>query len=221
MALTIYNSDSYNVLDLPDGYRGIKNDFFKRFLTFYGIPIMAPGVVDDFAIKEARYLCERMFEKCEHRIATMHRSNLIICLFPDTKQAGLFDPRMERINYIVCDEVNLLQGNRSTLIHELAHALHHTLAPYEKNHIETLFGTHVFYPSSAYATKNVFEYFAEGVSAYFGAGTPGEALTKRSHLKFYDTQLYNYIDAIFEANPFQWKPVGERLYNLHLLGYKP
>lgn len=209
------------VIAIPDGYPGINNEFFKRMLTFHGIPIIAPYFVGDYALMEARYLMSRVLEKCDHRISPMKQSNLYIAIV--SKHQGLFDPTLENANYIVVDESSVLRDNtRSTLIHEIGHALHHTLTSYEKRQIQSLYEKSAqYYNPSAYAVTNTYEYFAEGFSAYFNAGTPSEKIHNRTQLLAFDNSLFNYIEAIIGKNDFNWTPVTDRLTQPHLRGYTP
>lgn len=212
MALTIYNSDSYTVLDLPDSYRGIKNDYLQRFLTFHGIPILAPSTVDDLAIQEARWTLTKMFQTCEHRIADMRATNLIIAIAPEI-QDGLFDFQMPSARIILVGEDHLVNrdANTSILIHEIGHAVHNALCQHEARHIKTLYENRPFWGrNDAYALQNEYEYFAEGVTAYFNAGMPHEPIHKRSVLQGFDPSLYHTIDGIFECNTWTWQPINQR-----------
>ena len=148
MTLTIYNSESYTPLQLPNNYRGIKNDVFHKFITFDRVPILAPDAVENAALCEARYLLKKMFEKCEHRISDIRESNLVITILPEYP-GGIFDPSLEKANLIIVNEQDLLHSKSSTFIHETAHAVHHTLAAYEKNKINTFFDTTQEYYGSA------------------------------------------------------------------------
>lgn len=212
MAITTYNSDSYDVLDLPDGYRGIKNDYLQKFLTFHGIPILAPSIVDNFAIQEARWTLTKIFQNAEHRIADMRARNLIIAIAPEI-QDGLFDFGLENTRIILVGENNLINrdANTSILIHEVGHAIHNSLCQYEKNHIKTLYENRPFWGrDDAYALQNEYEYFAEGVGAYFNAGMPGEPIHTRAVLQGFDPPLYHTIDGILEQNTWLWQPINQR-----------
>ena len=212
MTLTIYNSDSYFVLDLPPGYRGIQTDFFQRFLTYYGIPILAPGGVDDFAIKEARFVLSKMFQAAEHRISDLCATNLYIAIVPEV-QDGLFDFGLDTARIILVGEDNLTDRDAqgSIFIHEVGHAVHYACCEHEKQHIKTLYENRPFWgKTDAYGDKNEHEYFAEGVTAYFNAGMPGEPVHTRTVLQTFDPSLYHTIHAIFERNDWVWQPVSQR-----------
>ena len=212
MSLIIYNSDSYNVLDLPEGYRGMKTDYFQRFLTFYGIPIMAPETVDDFALQEARWTLEKMFDTTYHRIRDLCATNLFIAVIPEV-QAGLFDFQLENARIILVGENNLTdrEADTSILIHEVGHAVHYSLCQHETQYIETLYQSRPFWgKTDTYAHKDQFEYFAEGVTAYFNAGMPGEPVRTRHTLQTFDPVLYATIYAMFESNEWLWQPINER-----------
>ena len=220
MAITLYNSDSYDVLDLPDGYRGIRNDYLNRFLTFHGIPILAPSTVDDFAIQEARWVLTKMFTTCDHRISDVSAINLFIAIVPEIKD-GQFNFGLDNARYIVVGENNLVDwdAKSSILVHEIAHAVHWALTSHEKSHIKALYDARPFWGTDeAYATTHEFEYFAEGVAAYFSAGVPSEPVHKRSVLQTFDPSLYHTIDAIFERNNWTWQPINQRtILSEHLL----
>ena len=220
MSIKIYNSDSYDVINVPNGYRGIKNDYLHRFLTFRGIPILAPGDIDDFAIQEARWVMSKMFQTAEYRVADVYATNLFITILPDQK-GGIFDFELDTARIIVVGEDNLVDRDAQTsiLIHEVAHALHYSLCNHEKTHIKTLYESRPFWGrDDAYAQQDEFEYFAEGVAAYFNAGMPNEPVNKRNVLQTFDTSLYHTIDAMFERNHWLWQPINQRkVLSEHLL----
>ena len=212
MSIKIYNSDSYDVINVPRGYRGIKNDYLHRFLTFRGIPILAPGDIDDFAIQEARWVMSKMFQTAEYRVPDMYATNLFITILPDQK-GGIFDFELDTARIIVVGEDNLVDRDAQTsiLIHEVAHALHYSLCNHEKTHIKTLYESRPYWGrDDAYAQQDEFEYFAEGVAAYFSAGMSHEIVNKRSILQTFDPPLYSTIDAIFERNHWLWQPINKR-----------
>lgn len=212
MAIAVYNSDSYDVLDIPDGYRGIRNDYLQRFLTFHGIPILAPSAVNDFAIQEARWTLAKMFQTCEHRIAEMRATNLVIAIAPEF-QEGIFDFKLENARIILVGEDNLTNpdANASILVHEVGHAIHNAACQYEKAHITALYENRPFWGhNNAYGLQNEHEYFAEGVAAYFNAGMPAEPVRKRSVLQSFDPPLYHTINAFFEQNEWKWEPINQR-----------
>ena len=212
MAITIHNSDSYDVLTIPQGYRGIKTDYLQRFLTFYGIPIMAPGTVDDFAIQEARWTLGKMFTTSPHRIREVAATNLFITVVPDITN-GYFDFGLENARIIIVGEDNLTNRNAETsiLIHEIGHAVHHACCEHEKQHIKSMYESRPFWgKAETYGHKDEYEYFAEGVTAYFNAGMPGEPVRTRKTLETFDPPLHATIKAFFGYNEWQWQPVSER-----------
>ena len=223
MATTTYNSDTYDVLNLPQGYRGIQTDTFHKFLTFHGIPILASHSVNNFAVQEARWTLEKMFEKADHRIATLRASNLFITILPNI-HGGLYNLDLDNANIILVGEENLIDpdAKASILIHEVAHAVHHSLCEYEKNYINQLYENRPSWGTPHnYAQENAYEYFAEGVTAFFSAGMPAEPVNKKSTLKLLDTPLHSTINAIFEWNPFTWQPVNQRkTLSEHVLNLK-
>lgn len=226
MGLNIYNTDSYQILQIPNGYRGISNEYFSQFCTFHGIPIIAPALINEYALKEARYILERMFENCEHRISPLRENGLFVAIMPEalmTDAAGMYNPlREQNYSYAAVGEDNILTGYSSVLIHEIAHALHHSLSQFEKEIILEYFeASKAYYKSDAYAVQNVYEYFAESVGAYFCAGTLKETINNRKALQVFDSKIYHYVDGIFGNTPYIWTPVAERKDDLHLIGYKP
>ena len=200
------------MLDLPEGYRGIKNDYFQRFLTFHGIPIMAPGTVDDFAIQECRWVLTKMFETADHRIGSLYATNLFIAIAPEF-QEGVFNFELPNVRIILVGEDNLIDrdAQSSILIHEVGHAIHDSLCQYEKRHITELYENRPFWGTDEnYAQQNEHEYFAEGVGAYFSAGVPTEPVNKRSVLQSFDPSLYHTIRAVFGYNEWLWQPINQR-----------
>ena len=220
MALKVYNTDSYDVQDLPNGYRGLETNLFQRLLTFHGIPILAPGTVDDFAVQEARWVLSQMFQTCEHRINDLRQTNLFVAIMKHIDY-GLFDFESESARIILVGDDNLTDRDAETsiLIHEVGHAIHNAMCEHEKQHIKALYENRPFWGrDDAYALQNEHEYFAEGVTAYFNAGMPREPVNKRSVLQSFDAPLYSTINAIFERNPFQWLPINQRsILSEHLL----
>ena len=128
MAITTYNSASYDVLDIPDGYRGIKASFFQRFLIFHGILILAPGNIDDFAIsdgnrpivrtvpvrKEARWIMKKMFQTAEHRIKDVYATNLFVAVVPEIKDR-LFDFQLDAARIILSVKITSPNEKRKHL----------------------------------------------------------------------------------------------------------
>ena len=198
----------------------MKNDYFNRFLTFYGIPIVAPSTVEDFALQEARWTLTKMFLETKHRIHEIYATNLFIAIVPELK-SGIFDFGLENVRTIIIGEDHLIDRNAETsiLIHEIGHAVHYACCEHEKQHIKTLYESRPFWgKADAYAQKNEHEYFAEGVTAYFDAGMPGEPVRNRLILQSFDPALYHTIDAIFEQNEWKWQPINERkVLSEHLL----
>ena len=108
---------------------------------------------------------------------------------------------VERLQSAEIAKHTAADAQTSILIHEIAHAVHYSLSQHETNHIKTLYESRPFFGrDDAYAQKNEFEYFAEGVTAYFNAGMPPEPVKKRSVLQTFDPPLFHTMDGIFEKN---------------------
>ena len=213
MAINGHNTDSYQVIPVPDGYRGIDENLFNRFLTFRSIPIFSMEGVDDIALKMARWELVQMFSRCEWRIPEIEATNPLIIISAGSGQGQW--KALDGISYAIVNESELVDDNatRSIMIHETAHLLHHSLSSWDKTHIRELYETRP--PrGDGYGETNEFEYFAEGVTSYFSCqGASSYPVHTRETLQVLDERLYAYVHFCMGMNAWQWKPIAERNVN--------
>ena len=205
MAIEMINSDSYIVHPLPQNYRGLDNSIFKSFLTYFSIPIVGMSRVPERALKNARYEMRQIFQRAEYRIPDLESTNPII-IIAEGENKGFWQGDTEA-NIAIVNSQELVDPNasRSIFVHEVGgHLLHHSLSQRDKDHILELYETRP--PrGKGYADKNVWEYFAEGVSGYFDAqGMSSYPAHTRETLQALDERLYSYIRFCFGLNDWKW-----------------
>tara|TARA_R110002072_G_scaffold291959_1_gene460314 strand:- start:5966 stop:6868 length:903 start_codon:yes stop_codon:yes gene_type:complete len=176
--------------------------FYKQYLSANGFPIVASQKVSPLALKEARYLIDKMLEgredirqrltrnKVRFAIMAVDEMTTAIPEHSDLKPAKYWDRRARGLGAtkhrpaVSCGEENLLRlpgdpyWQESLLIHEFAHAIHKMAV----RELDETFDQRLqdAYRSAIkaglwkgkYAGSNADEYWAEGVQSWFDDNRP-------------------------------------------------
>ena len=193
-------SQDYPVLAPPASMKA--PDFYSKYVDAKGYPVLASDQVDDYAVKEAAYLIDRMLHKRpDIKEAMVESGSRMVILahnefttdlpeFAHFTPKDYWDARARGTGgsatdpYCSCGEENLLgyEGDpyqaENILIHEFAHNIHLRGMP----KVDPTFDGRLKKAYEAamakdlwkgkYASVNHHEYFAEGVQSWFDNNRP-------------------------------------------------
>ena len=193
-------SQDYPVLAPPASMKA--PDFYSKYVDAKGYPVLASDQVDDYAVKEAAYLIDRMLHKRpDIKEAMVESGSRMVILahnefttdlpeFAHFTPKDYWDARARGTGgsatdpYCSCGEENLLgyEGDpyqaENILIHEFAHNIHLRGMP----KVDPAFDGRLKKAYEAamakdlwkgkYASVNHHEYFAEGVQSWFDNNRP-------------------------------------------------
>lgn len=227
--VTVDEDRSGCVITAPPAELGL-DAFYEKYCDANGIAVIASGEVGDEAVRQAYYLTLNFFASIPEIRATMSERGAMLSIYgrnqtvrdvPETytfslrnnpNVAGLGGSLSQPVT--VTKELDLNGAWRpcnSVTIHELGHAIRDiallTTVRGFLSESNTIFGQAVQEDlwAGAYARTNADEYWAEGVSAYFGAyvdpyGT--RYVRDRESLAEYDPRLFEFIETIWKG--FAW-----------------
>lgn len=171
--------------------------FYKKYISAHGLPIVASGAVNDYALKEAAYLANLLLANRPDVREAMIKSGSRLCILgyreyttdlPDfawLRPKDYWDRRArgtggsDRDPCCSCGEENLLgypgdpYSTENILIHEFAHNIHLrglvTVDPTFDPRLKAAYQNAMDAGlwKGKYASRNHHEYFAEGVQSWF------------------------------------------------------
>ncbi|MFK7820803.1 MAG: hypothetical protein AB8G99_18940 [Planctomycetaceae bacterium] len=191
----IATADEYKVTTPPEQLK--LNDFYKKYVSANGYPIVSSDKVSDYALKEAAWLVDMMLAKRpDVRQAMIQSGSRLIVMahdeyttdvpehskmkpksFWDVRARGLGGSRTDPV--CSCGEENLLAfpgdpySTENILIHEFAHNIHlRGMVNIDPTFDERLKNAYESAKARGlwfgkYASTNKNEYFAEGVQSWF------------------------------------------------------
>ncbi len=172
-------------------------DFYKKYVSANGYPVVSSGNVNDYALKEAAYLINLMLaHRSDVREAMIANGSMMIVMahdefttdipqysqmtpkdFWDVRARGLGGSKNDPV--CSCAEENLLAfegdpyNTENILIHEFAHNIHllgmSTVDPTFDDRLRATYDRAMAAGlwKTKYAATNHAEYFAEGVQSWF------------------------------------------------------
>jgi hypothetical protein len=192
--------DGYQVTAPPSRLKA--SEFYTKHVDAHGYPVLASAVVNDFALKEAAFLIDRMLAKRPDvkRAMVESGSRLVILAHneftTDLPEFAHFRPKdywdarargtggSETDPYCSCGEENLLgypgdpYAAECILIHEFAHNIHlrgmTRVDPTFDGRLKQAYekAMEAGLWKGKYASVNHHEYFAEGVQSWFNNNRP-------------------------------------------------
>jgi hypothetical protein len=173
------------------------SDFYQKCLVARGLPILASARVNDYALKEAAYLVDKMLAGRDdlRQALIKHRIRVVVMAYnerttdvpehSDLKPPEYWDRRARGLGAtrirpaVSCGEENLLEypgdpyRGENILIHEFAHTIHQIAL----REVDAAFDGRLAHAYSeamkaqrwqnTYAATNRSEYWAEGVQSWF------------------------------------------------------
>ena len=222
--------------------------FYEQWINVGGLPIIASGKVNPYAIKEAAWLIEKMVGHRQDVLHAMIENKIRFVVIGYTEMttqipeyrslrpAFYWDRRTRGKGG--CTEENLLDypgdtaPNSYQLIHGFAHTIHHmglnTVDPEFDARLKIVYDAAMKKGlwRGTYAASNRSEYWAEGTHAWIDP--KGGSSFKRVHggntraeLKTYDPGLATLLTEIYGDGEWRYTPIVTRTHLSHLRGFNP
>ena len=228
--------------------------FYKKHVDVGGFSVVSSANVSDYALLEAAYLINQMLEGRKDLLKAMAKNKVRFSVMAHneyTTQIPEHSDLQPRLYWnrrarglgatperpaVSCGEENLLlypndpYSTENILIHELAHAVHKMgLSETDPTFDERLEATYDQAVKEGlwkgkYASRNHYEYFAEGVQSWFDTNRENDFehnhVDTREELKAYDSRLAKLVKEVFGERPWRYKlPAERRPVSTHLKGY--
>lgn len=192
---------SGDVTSIPEAEKerlDLDTDFYRKYLSFRGFPIVASEEVSDYALYEAAYLMEKMLGHRQDLLQTIIDQKVRLAIMApsefttdipehsDLEPKNYWDKRARGLGAtkirpaVSVGEENLLgyegdpYAGESIFVHEFAHAIHEmgirSVDPGFQRRLEQAFAEAGLKGlwRGKYAATNPSEYWAEGVQSWFG-----------------------------------------------------
>ena len=193
--------------------------FYQKYLNVGGVTVVGPSEVSNEKMVQSREIVTAMLSTRPDLLATLaaNRTRITIYVYSDDLAGlaqlpefrglfGLFYPRGVVIftsgGWLV--GVPDLDEGCYTFIHEFAHAIHFALmeqpgGPEFETRLKTLYDAALEAGLwlGAYASTNVYEYWAEVVTYWFQGSLPPSLATHGALLEHYDAEAAKLIEEVF------------------------
>ena len=219
--------------------------FYQQWINVEGFPVLSSEKVSPYALKEAAWLIGQMLGHRPDILAAMaHNRNRFTIIahnemasdipelkldkhlhfFSNVRARGAYCPKCLTV---FAEEESLLNNRvSSTLVHEMAHALHeaglNTINPTFEERLKTAYhaamGKGLW--QGFYASTNFSEYWAEGVRSWFEA-IGSNRVNTRAEIKTYDPDLATLLAEVLGDNNWRYTPPPMRTHIPHLRGFDP
>jgi hypothetical protein len=232
------------------------DEFYKKHLKLEGFSIIGSAKVSDFALKEAAFLIRKIVGNRNELLTRLNKNKVRFVVMArdeyttdvpehsDLKPTKYWNRRARGLGAtfprpaVSCGEENLLglpgdpYPEENILIHEFAHALHNMAliqidSSFQKK-LEQCFNDAIEQKiwEGTYASKNVNEYWAEGVQSWFNTNRENDrehgSINTRDELKKADPQLANLIEKKLGDSKWRYKLPHKRVpRSSHFIGYEP
>lgn len=188
--------------DVVSRYR-LRETFYKKYISVYGIPIMGSDLVDDRALQRACYTVRFMLAGSEILRQEMRTNKARVAIIAPTEKlytvpeysrlsrraawrnrrgvGGTFRTRITvgAQENLLCEKGDAYGPNADILIHELAHMIHlvacYTGYPYFNQRLMLAYNNAMKNKlwQNTYSAMNHKEYFAMGVQSYLNQQSEG------------------------------------------------
>ncbi len=218
--------------------------FHAKHLDAGGVPVLGSPRVRDEALHEARYVVLSMIGHRPDLLNALRDAGVrVVVMAPtefttdvpehaDLRPAEYWDTRARGLGAtagrpaVSCGEENLLAyrgdpyARECILVHEFAHTLHLLALPVAdptfdvrlRDAYADAMARHLW--ERTYASKDVGEYWAEGVQSWFDTNTEDDEqhnhVDTRAELATYDRALADLCAEVFGDRPWRWLPPGRR-----------
>ncbi|MDE2813956.1 MAG: fibronectin type III domain-containing protein, partial [Gemmatimonadota bacterium] len=219
--------------------------FYQQWIDVEGYPVVASENVNPYALKEAAWLIRQLMShrpdvlqamvhnKASHSVMAYNEMTTDIPEHSDLRPDFFWDKRARGLGSTAssCGEENLLNypgdpyDGYHVMIHEFSHSVHldglnrSGFDDRLRKAFEAAIAKGLW--KGTYASSNRWEYWAEGVQAWFNAHFEFYDINTRAELKEYDPALAKLIAEAFGDTDWRYTRPTTRTHLPHLQGFDP